>query len=360
MKTALMIVLIVAVAAITCMGQTPPAPTLRIVTEDPALPSELYYGDIKVKPLRLRPCTQPCTPVPITIDDADFFASQHYVDFLRRFPDAPGLAFWTNNVTTQTAECNDSAKRLPGETIPDCAQRKRANTSAAFFLSPEFQNTGSFVVRVYWGTLGQAPNTSKTSCPSLPDGYSGQCRPLYSDYISDMRQVANGIVVNDQLAPDVINANKRAFVDQFVNTTAFKAKYDSLNNQQFVDTLFATTGINASASDRAALVNGLSGVNGQPPTETRSSVVFKVVDGTTTQAGGALVFNTTYGQAFYDKEFDDAFVFMEYIGYLRRNPDQGGYDFWLGKLKQYGNWQDAQMVLAFISSPEYRARFGPP
>ena len=345
MKTALMIVLIVTLAAITCMGQ---APTLRIVTEDPALPSELFYGNIKVKPLRLRPGTN----VPITIDDADFCASQHYVDFLRRFPDGPGLTFWTGNVTTQTAECNDPAKRVPGETIPDCAQRKRANTSAAFFLSPEFQNTGSFVVRVYWGTLGKAPNTAKASCPSLPDGYSGQCRPLYSQYIADMRQVATGIVVNDQLDPNVINANKRAFVDQFVNTADFKTKYDGLSNQAFVDMLFTTTGINASASDRTALVNGLTG-----GTETRSSVVFKVVDGTTTQAGGALRFDTTYGQAFYNAQFDDAFVFMEYIGYLRRNPDQGGYDFWLGKLKQYGNWSDAEMVLAFIRAPEYRNRF---
>lgn len=347
MKTALMIVLIVMFAAITCLAQSPP--TLRIVTEDPVLPSELYYGNIKVKPLRLRPGTN----VPITIDDADFFASQHYVDFLRRFPDGPGLTFWTGNVTTQTAECNNSANRLPGETVADCAQRKRANTSAAFFLSPEFQNTGSFVVRVYWGTLGKLPNTPKSACPSLPDGYSGQCRPLYSDYITDMRQVANGIVVNDQLDPNVINANKHAFVDQFVNTTAFKAKYDGLSNQAFVDTLFTTTGINASASDRTALVNEL---NAAAP-NAKSSVVFKVVDGTTTQTGGALVFNTTYGQAFYNKEFDDAFVFMEYIGYLRRNPDQAGFDFWLGKLKQYGNWSDAEMVLAFIRAPEYRNRF---
>ena len=267
----------------------------------------------------------------------------------------PGLNFWTGEIT----ECNDPARRQPGESLALCTERKRANTSAAFFLSPEFQNTGSFVVRVYWGTLGKLPNTPKASCPSLPEGYSGQCRPLYNDYIADVSKVAQGIVVNDQLDPNVINANKHAFVDQFVNTAGFKTKYDSLNNQQFVDTLFQTTGINASAADRAALVNGLSGVNGQAATETRSSVVFKVVDGTTTQAGGALVFNTTYGQAFYDKEFDDAFVFMEYLGYLRRNPDQGGFDFWLAKLKQYGNWQDAQMVLAFISSPEYRARFGP-
>jgi YVTN family beta-propeller protein len=287
------------------------------------------------------------------VNAPDFFVWEHYRDFLNRDPDVPGLNFWTGEIT----ECSDPAKRQAGESLALCTERKRANTSAAFFHSPEYQNTGSFVIRVYWGTLGKLPNTPKSSCPSLPDGYSGQCRPLYNDYIADMSKVARGIVVNDQLDPNVINANKHAFVDQFVTTAPFKAKYESLNNQQFVDTLFQTTGINAGASDREALVEGL---NAQPATETRSSVVFKVVDGTTTQAGGLLVFNTTYGQAFYDKEFDDAFVFMEYLGYLRRNPDQEGFDFWRAKLKHYGNWQDAQMVLAFISSPEYKTRFGQP
>lgn len=287
------------------------------------------------------------------LNAADFFVWQHYRDFLNRDPDAPGWAHWTGEIT----ECTDAAKRQPGESLAACTERKRANTSAAFFLSPEFQNTGSFVVRVYWGTLGKLPNSQ---CPGVPSGLPGQCRPLYTDYVAEVSQVAKGIVVNDQLDSNVINANKRAFIDQFVTKPAFRAIYDSLNSQQFVDKLFETTKINASAADRTALVNGLDGINGQPATETRSSVVFKVVDGTTTQTGGALVFNTPYGQAFYDKEFDDAFVFMEYIGYLRRNPDQGGYEHWLGKLKLYGNWMDAQMVLAFISSPEYRARFGQP
>jgi YVTN family beta-propeller protein len=286
------------------------------------------------------------------VNSSDFFVWEHYRDFLSRDPDAPGLAFWSGEIT----ECNDPAKRQPGETLALCTERKRANTSAAFFLSPEFQNTGSFVVRVYWGTLGKLPTTPKALCPSLPEGYSGQCRPLYNDYIADMTRITSGIIVNDQLDPNVINANKHAFVDQFINSTAFKAKYDGLSNQAFVDTLFTTTGIDASVSDRTALVNEL---NTAAP-NAKSSVVFKVVDGTTTEPGGALVFNTTYGQAFYQKEFDDAFVFMEYLGYLRRNPDQAGYEFWLAKLKQYGNWQDAQMVLAFISSPEYKSRFGAP
>ena len=57
---------------------------------------------------------------------------------------------------------------------------------------------------------------------------------------------------------------------------------------------------------------------------------------------------------------------MQYFGYLRRNPndtpdaDYSGYDFWLTKLNQFnGDYQKAEMVKAFISSREYRQRFGP-
>jgi hypothetical protein len=89
-------------------------------------------------------------------------------------------------------------------------------------------------------------------------------------------------------------------------------------------------------------------------------VLFNVVDGTQTGAGGALTFNTTYGKAFYDALFNQAFVQMEYFGYLLRDPDADGYAFWLGKLNQFGNFVDAEMVRAFIVSPEYRSRFGAP
>jgi hypothetical protein len=51
---------------------------------------------------------------------------------------------------------------------------------------------------------------------------------------------------------------------------------------------------------------------------------------------------------------------MEYFGYMKRDPDDAGYAFWLGKLNQYPSFVEAEMVLAFISSPEYRARFGQP
>ena len=324
----------------TALAQSPP--TLRIVTETPNLPSELFYGDIKVKPLRLRPGTN----IPITIDDADFFAAQHYVDFLRRFPDAPGHAHWTGEIT----ECSDPAKRFPGESLALCTERKRANTSAAFFLSPEYMNTGYFVLRMYWGTLGKQLN--QPGCPGVPQNLPGHCRPKYTDYIGDMAVVTQNIVQNDALVPSVINANKHAFADAFVNRPEFQAIYNGLTPAQFVDKLAQTTGVALADADRTALINELTASPAN-----KGSVVFKVVDGTNTITDGALQFQTTYGKAYFDKEFDDAFVFMEYIGYLRRNPDQDGFNFWLGKMKQYGNWVDAQMVLAFILSPEYRNRF---
>jgi len=61
-------------------------------------------------------------------------------------------------------------------------------------------------------------------------------------------------------------------------------------------------------------------------------------------------------------------VLMQYFGYLRRNPNDApeagldftGYNFWLDKLNQFnGNFISAEMVKAFISSGEYRQRFGP-
>ena len=283
--------------------------------------------------------TVSATPPPANvIDQAREFVRWQYKDFLRREPDGPGWDHWTGEITM----CTDAANRFPGETEPQCIERKRANTSAAFFLSPEFSNTGYFVLRVYRGSLGRMP-------------HFGGGLGVGNEFTRDAATVGAGIVVNDHLEPSIINANKQAYVNEFVTRFEFRQLYDPLNNTEYVDKLFKTTGVTPTAGERQALIDGLNGGS-----ETRASVLFKVVDGTTTITDGHLVFNTNYGKAFYDNLFNAAFVQMEYFGYLLRDPDEGGYNFWLGKLNQFGNWVDAQMVLAFIKSPEYRSRFGAP
>jgi hypothetical protein len=58
-------------------------------------------------------------------------------------------------------------------------------------------------------------------------------------------------------------------------------------------------------------------------------------------------------------EFHGAFVAMQYYGYLRRTPEQAGYDAWLRVIKQDpGNVR--QMIDGFMNSTEYRLRFGQP
>jgi len=273
---------------------------------------------------------------PNPIDSPDFFVHRQYLDFLSRWPDAPGQAFWTDNIN----KCSDPARRPAMQTQAECIDTQKVNTSAAFFLSPEFQYTGYFVYRLYKGSLTR----------------TGVGRPpTYLEFREDVGRVAQGIIQNNQLSADVLESNKRLFANEFTQRQEFHNLYRQTSNFDYVERLFQTTGVSVSAQEKQALVQGLDN-----RTETRVSVLRKVVDGTVVIAEGNQQFTTSYGRAFYEKEFNAAFVLMEYFGYLNRDPDPAGYQHWLDKLNLYGNYSDAEMVKSFITSPEYRARFGQP
>jgi hypothetical protein len=87
--------------------------------------------------------------------------------------------------------------------------------------------------------------------------------------------------------------------------------------------------------------------------------------GNTTQARAEVLRAIAENAEFRRRQSNNAFVLMQYFGYLRRDPndppdtDYAGHQFWLGKLNQFnGNYVEAEMVRAFISSDEYRKRFG--
>ena len=283
-------------------------------------------------------------PVSNSVDNTRDFVRSQYHDFLVREPDAPGLAFWMDNID----KCNDPARRPVALTAAACIDKQRESTAIAFFMSPEFQMTGGFVYRLYKGSL--------TGGPNYDGGSPGRFPMFFLEFMRDAAQVSEGIVVNDQISGTVVEANRNRLAAEFVLRPEFVSKYGGLNDTLYVSELFNTTGTTATAGEKQALVTGLG--NG---TETRASVLRKVVDGTVVISEGNVQFTTTYGQAFYNQENRRVFVFMEYVGYLRRNPDSAGFVHWLGKLNQYGGDPfQAEMVRSFILSPEYRSRFGQP
>jgi dipeptidyl aminopeptidase/acylaminoacyl peptidase len=253
------------------------------------------------------------------VDESAFLVRQHYLDFFNREPDPSGLAFWTNNINS----CADEP----------CRQFKRIDTSAAFFLSIEFQQTGYLVYRTYKVAYGNLP---------------GKPVPVsITELLPDTHSIGDGVVVGATGWELQLENNKRAFMDEFITRTRFNALYpQALSPEQFVDTLNANSGGTLSQAERDLLVNDLKG-----GTKTRAGVLRAVAE----------------NPALARREFNAAFVLMQYFGYLRRDPDSGqdtnfdGYNFWLSKLNNFnGDFRRAEMVKAFISSIEYRGRFGQP
>ena len=241
------------------------------------------------------------------IDDTQTFVTQHYRDFLNREPDEAGLAFWMDNIN-----------RCEADTA--CIEVKRVDTSAAYFLSIEFRETGYLVHCFYRASFGR--------------------RPLFAEFIGDTQAISSGVVVNSSGWQELLESNKRAFADSWVERAPFASIYDGLSNEQYVDTLVANTGVAFTETDHDALVDVL---NNEALTRAQ---VLRIVD---------------ENYDFFDAEYNSAFVEMEYFGYLRRDPDADGFNFWLGKLNQFGgNYQQAEMVKSFLVSGEYRERFGTP
>jgi uncharacterized protein (TIGR03118 family) len=423
-------------------------------------------------------------PTANPIDDSSFFVRQHYLDFLNREPDAAGLNFWINQITS----CGADAA---------CRELKRINVSAAFFLSIEFQKTGIEVYDTHRAAFG-------------PTVFGGLAPVLYGTFERDTQALQKDFVFGQPGADAQLEANTQAFFNDFITRPEFVSKYPAtLTNADYVDNLLASAGLSPSnfvvnltnsqenpatnpttttgarrpasygtatfkinaaqdAMTFTATINNLDFTGSQTsdtndnltnahihaaasvtPT-TNGPVVWGFIgapfndntpddhvvtpfvgavggtasgkwdapegNGTTFAAqlanlkegrayinfhstqfgGGEIRGNFPAMTAFRDalvaglngatetratvlrkvaesaylnqREFTPAFVLMQYFGYLRRNPsdppeptlDFQGYNFWLNKLNSFnGNFINADMVKAFITSGEYRQRFGP-
>lgn len=227
-------------------------------------------------------------------DDTSYFVHQHYLDFLSREPDDRGFDYWTNEID----RCAND---------PVCMRKKRVDISAAFFIETEFQQSGYFVYRLYKAALGR--------------------RPTYAEFALDRPKIETG---------SGMEASQTALVAVFAGRAQFKQLYsDALSNAEFVNKLFDSAGL-ASSTDRQAAIASLNAG------ASRASVLQRL----------------TQNAAFAQKEYNAAFVQMQYFGYLRRDEDARGNAFWLDILnnKVQGNFR--AMVCAFVTSAEYQQRFG--
>lgn len=259
-------------------------------------------------------------PAANPINGAAFFVRQQYLDFLGREPDATGLTFWTANITS----CGADAA---------CVAVKRVDTSAAFFLSTEFQETSGNVLRTQRVAFGRQSS----------DQFN---RVSYLQFMRDTRQVGQGVVIGQPGADVLLEGNKQFYAEQTVLSSDFTLRFPPAPGPVYVDALFASAGVTPTAGDRTAAINafGAGGTTG------RINALRSVVD------------SNSVRQA----EFSPSFVLAEYFGYLRRNPtdapdlNDSGYQFWLTKMNTFnGDFRQADMVKAFISSTEYVQRFGP-
>jgi hypothetical protein len=253
--------------------------------------------------------------------DVPFFVRLHYADFLGRVPDQAGLDFWVGVANG----CGD----------PDLLVC-RINVSAAFFLAIENQEAGYLVHRTHKVAFGNLP---------------GKPVPLrLRDYLAGQSRVAEGIIVGVPGWPEQFEANKVAFFNEFVDRGDFDARYALLTNAEYVDALNANAGNVLTPGERSTLIDQLNASQ-----RTRAQVLRAVAE------------NPTFANG---PEKNRAFVLAQYFGYLRRNPDDIGFDgnpdpafngfnFWLTRLNaNNGNFIQAEMVKAFILSIEYIERAG--
>jgi len=286
---------------------------------------------------------QTVTYIPRTVinpmDNVNFFVSQHYRDFLSREPDSGGLNFWSDQITGNAG--NNPPPCAPGDQT--CVNTRRIGVSDAFFVELEYQQTGSYVYRVYRAAFG---NNQPFPNPHPDAGFPGEDlkMPAYPVFAADRALVIGGSNLA-QLQLDFANA--------FVQRPAFVAKYPAslATAEQFVDAVLATIQNDIHVdltSQRAALIT-LYNSGG------RGAVIYRLADDNVNT-------NPINNRSFIDAEYNRAFVFGEYSGYLRRNSDIPGFMFWLGQVNS-GPLRDITkqhaMVCSFITSAEYQLRFSP-
>ena len=268
--------------------------------------------------------------------------------------DPIGLSFWTCQITG------------PGNVSPFCGatpitdlaviRQQRINVSNAFFFENEFQQTGGYTFRLYRAAFGNTqpfPNTmgdldSHPYCTANPNN----CQLVRASHVPSYEKFAGD---RARLNASQLAASQLALASQFAQRAEFVGRYPlSQTAEMYADALIsniqAADGANLTGQRTAMIAlfnNAGGGASG------RGTVLFRLAEDN--QAG-----NPINNRAFIDAEYNRSFVTTQYYGYLRRDADLPGLNFWLSVVNQFPLRSPVGqngMVCAFITSAEYQQRF---
>lgn len=237
------------------------------------------------------------------VDDSRFFIAQQYADLIGHEPDQTTL----DRLNSQLAACNNRS---------ECLRTRRIEISTNLLLENELPATGVFLYGLYSTSFGRLQR------------------------LADLEM--DRAVITSQKGE--LEAVRLALASAFVERAEFKRKFPAtMKPAEFVDslvtTLAQTSGVDFS-SDRGLLISLLDdAANGRAMVLTRLASDQRVVDA----------------------NYNHALVLFQYFTYLRRNPDEAGYNAWLNTLKNKP-LRDADaarsLVCNFLQSAEYQNRFG--
>jgi len=233
------------------------------------------------------------------LDDFNFFVAQQYADLTGTRPESES----GSKLVAQLAQCGSRT---------ECIRARRLEISTALFVDSALP-ASEFIHQVYLVTLGR--------------------RPQLSEFENDRK------ILRSQGLDD---AGRRAFLVAFMERPEVERKFSkSLKASEFNDALIANviklTGIDLSASLK--------------PAESQENADDKIT----------LLSKTLSDPTVSDALYNQIFISTHYLTYLRRDPDESGFSFWVSALKNRSLREPAaarSMVCSFLNSAEYQERFG--
>jgi hypothetical protein len=183
-------------------------------------------------------------------------------------------------------------------------------------LLGQYRSLGQAVYRFYVASYGEMPR--------------------YSEFRPDAERIGRGVVANSLDEEAKLEQNRRHFAERWVERARFRALYQSMANERYVDALTANARIKLAPLEHAALIDGLD-----KGALTRGQVLLAIVN----------------KHDFVEREEKRSLVLLHYFGYLRRNPDDPpdqnleGFNFWLKEVE--GSGDIGRLVRGFMASGEY-------